>query len=252
MAHGGRRRLGRLGVVAWLCLLADLLTPAAQAGSAFGTTRFGLDVAASSDYVVYGITRSHARPIGQAQLAWTTESGWTAGTWISSLGFEGEGPRFEIDPYIGKRWVLARDWSLRMDLSRYLFRPANGWVSYDYTELRSAASYRDMLELAVAYSPDYSVHSSRGLARDQAALVYEASARFPATRWLSLNAGAGHRDLRSAFGTGYWYWSAGAETAFHRLSFALTYIGTSATARYLYGSEYAGDRLVATAALRLR
>jgi hypothetical protein len=83
-------------------------------------------------------------------------------------------------------------------------------------------------------------------------LTYEASAHFPATRWLSLNAGAGRRDLRDAFGASYWYWSAGTETSFERFSFALSYIGTSHAALDLYGSEYAGDRLVATVALRLR
>jgi hypothetical protein len=83
-------------------------------------------------------------------------------------------------------------------------------------------------------------------------LTYEAAAHFPANRWLTLNAGLGRRDLQDAYGASYWYWSAGTETSFRQWSLALAYIGTSHEASALYGSRYAGNRLVATLALRLR
>jgi len=256
MVYGGQRH--ERSVITACCVLACICVCASPVAAAFDTrlfdsTRINLDLAVSSDYVVYGVTRSQGKPIAQAQLGWTGDSGWTAGTWLSSIDLNpGHGPRLELDPYLGKRWVLGRDWSVRSDLTRYIFRPSLERVAYDYTELRAAASFRDVLEFAVGFSPDYSGYSRAGLAHGRTMLIYEAAAHFPATRWLSLNAGAGRRDLQDAYGASYWYWSGGAETTLNRMSVALTYIGTSHTALDLFGTEYAGDRVVATVALRLK
>jgi uncharacterized protein (TIGR02001 family) len=220
--------------------------------SRFDFSGFNVDLAVSSDDVVHGVTRSQGRPIVQAQIGWAGDSGWSAGTWLSTINLHpGPGPRAEIDPYLGKRWTLGRDWSLRTDATHYMFRPRSE-VPYDYTELRSALSFRDVVEVAVGWSPDYSGYSWARIGHNRTMLTYEASGHFPANRWLSLNAGLGRRDLQDAFGASYWYWSAGAETAINRLSFAVSYIGTSHVATELYGSEYAGDRMVATVALHLR
>ena len=83
-------------------------------------------------------------------------------------------------------------------------------------------------------------------------LTYEASGHIPASRWLAFNAGIGRRDLQEAFGTSYWYWSAGVEAAAHRWSLGLSYIGTSHEADDLFRAEYAGDRVVATIALKVK
>ncbi|HEV7716209.1 MAG TPA: TorF family putative porin [Steroidobacteraceae bacterium] len=256
MVQGGQRRLGRATIVV-SCALACVACATPAAASFFDParidfSRFNVDLAVSSDDVVHGVTRSQGRPIVQAQLGWTGDSGWTAGAWLSTIKLHpGPGPRREIDPYIGKRWTLGRDWSLRTDTTRYMFRPGAS-APYDYTELRSALSFRDVVDVAVGWSPDYSGYSSAGPGRNRTMLTYEASGHFPATRWLSLNAGLGRRNLQDVFGVSYWYWSAGAETAINRVSFAVSYIGTSHGAGDLYGSEYAGNRMVATVALRLR
>jgi uncharacterized protein (TIGR02001 family) len=227
--------------------------PPAHAAVGFDTSRFEIDVAASSDYVVHGITRSRGKPVVQAQIGWTGDSGLMLGTWVSTLDLNpGRGPTREIDPYVAKRWLMGRDWSLRTDLTRYIFRPGIEQVPYDYTELRGALTYRDLLDLAVSWSPDYSGYSWHGPASNRTMLTYEASAHFPATRWLGLNAGVGRRDLEDVFGVSYWYWSAGTEATFQRLSFALTYIDSSYAARELYTKEYAGSRVVATLSMRLR
>jgi uncharacterized protein (TIGR02001 family) len=261
MDHGRRQRHEDAAITVSFAFVFVLVfacgpLPARATGPgarSFDFSHLNLDLAVSSDYVVHGVTRSQGNPIVQAQLGWTGDSGWSAGAWLSTIDLNpGRGPTREIDPYVGKRWMLGRDWSLRSDLTRYLFRPRLQGVAYDYTELRGALSFRDVLEIAIGFAPDYSGYSWRGPARDRTMLTYEASAHFPATRWLSLNAGAGRRDLQDAFGVSYWYWSAGTETSFDRVSFALSYIGTSHAAVDLYGSEYAGDRMVATVAVRLR
>jgi uncharacterized protein (TIGR02001 family) len=255
MDHLRRWRLGHEAITA-SCALALLCValPLPAAGlDSLDLSHVSFDLAVSSDYVVHGVTRSRGNPIVQAQLGWTGDSGWSVGTWLSTMDLNpGPGPNREIDPYIGRRWILGRDWSVRADLTRYLFRPGLEEVSYDYTELRSALSFRDLLEVAVGWSPDYSGYSHLGAAHDRTMLTYEAAAHFPAARWLTLNAGLGRRDLQDAFGAGYWYWSAGTEASFRRFSFALAYIGTSDAALELYGPKYAGDRVVATLAMRLR
>jgi uncharacterized protein (TIGR02001 family) len=253
MAHGGQRRHGRGSLVA-SCVLALGGWPLAALAVDFGfdTSRFDVDLAVSSDYVVHGVTRSQGEPVVQAQLGWTGESGWMVGTWLSTIDLNpGPGPDHEIDPYIARRWLVSRDWSVRTDLTRYMFRPRSR-IPYDYTEIRGALSYRDVLDLAVSWSPDYSGWSLQGTAVDRTMLTYEASGHFPVTRWLGLNAGIGLRDLEEVFGTRYWYWSAGTEVTIQRFSFALTYIGSSYGAGELYTSDYAGNRFVATLAVRLR
>jgi uncharacterized protein (TIGR02001 family) len=250
----GERRGERSAMLSasWALLLAGCAVPAWATG--FDPSGFNVDLAVSSDYVVHGVTRSQGRPIAQARLGWSGESGWMAGAWLSTVDLRpGASATREIDPYLARRWSLGRDWAVSADLTRYLFQPRQPGVRYDYTELRGALSYRDLIDVAVSWAPDYSGYSYwRGPARDRTMLTYEVAAHYPATRWLGLNAGIGRRDLQDVFGTSYWYWSAGTETTFARLSFALTYIGTSYEARELFTSEYTGNRLVATLGLRLR
>ena len=253
--YGRRWRHGHAAIWASCALVLTCVALPVQARGldSLDLSHVNFDLAVSSDYVVHGITRSQGRPIVQAQLGWTGDSGWALGTWFSSENLNpGPGPSREIDPYIGKRWMLGRDWSLRSDLTRYMFRPELEVVAYDYTELRTALSFRDAVEVAVGWSPDYSGYSWNGMADNRTMLTYEVSGHFPATRWLTLNAGLGQRDLQDAFGASYWYWSAGTETSFQRWSVALSYIGTSHTADMLFGPRYAGDRFVATVALRLQ
>ena len=252
MYHFRRGRHGRAFVIA-SGMLGLLACSGLAHAAGVDTSRFNVDLAVSSDYVVYGITRSQGKPIVQAQLSWTGDSGLMLGTWLSTIDLNpGRGPDREIDPYIAKRWVVGRDWALRTDLTRYMFTPRLAGVPYDYTEMRGALSFRDVLDVAVSWSPDYSGYAWHKFARNRSMLTYEAQGRFPATRWLTLNAGIGRRDLEDAFGASYWYWSAGTEATFQRFSVAVTYIDTSHTARELYTSEYAGNRVVATLGLRLR
>lgn len=253
MDQGEQRGQGPAIVCVFGALVLGLLLSLPAAAAGFDTSGFNVDVAASSDYVVHGITRSQGEPIVQAQLGWTGESGFMAGAWLATINLNrGPGPTQEIDPFVAKRWLVGRDWSLRTDATRYMFRPKPEYASYDYTELRAAMSYRDVLDFAIAWSPDYTGYASTGPAINRTMLTYEASAHFPATRWLGLNAGVGQRNLQDAFGVKYWYWSAGAEAAVSRFSFAVTYIGSSYEARELYTSDYAGNRVVATLGLRLR
>lgn len=248
----GARLFGSGAAALAAATLALTCVSQADAAPAFEGSRLSFDLALTSDHVVHGVTRSQGEPAAQAHLGLSRDSGWLVGVWLSTVDFGFSEPRYEIDPSIGKRWLVGRDWSVRADLTRYLFRPRSQWQDYDYTELRGSVAFRDALEIAVTWAPDYSGYSWVGPAYDRRMLTYEASARFPTRRWLTLTAGAGRRDLQDAFGASYWYWSAGTEAATERVSFAITYIGTSRKAEDLYGRDDAGDRVVATLAFRVK
>jgi uncharacterized protein (TIGR02001 family) len=234
----------RLALATGLC--AGLITPA-YAG------QFDAGLAFSSDYVVYGITRSQGKPVAQAQLGWANESGWTLGAGFSTVDYN-EGPSIsrELSFYLARRWTLGKDLALLTELNQYTFNETPGQASYDYGEVRLALSFREWLEVSASVLPDYTAYSYSYSAapRRETALSYGATAHFPANRWLSFNVGAGHFDLQRLFENSYTYWSAGSELSFGRVALALNYIGSDDTATSLFGSGSAGDRFVATLAMR--
>jgi uncharacterized protein (TIGR02001 family) len=232
------------------------LVPVARA-----TGQLDAGIAFSSDYVLYGLTRSQGKPVVQAQLGWANEHGWSAGTWFSTVDFnDGPGISRELDFYLAKRWSLGQDFALATELTQYTFNEPRSFPSHDYSELRVALSFREMLELSASVSPDYLMYvqpyshggiTYGGLTPRQTVFTYSATARLPATRYLSFNLGAGRFDLGNLLGATYTYWSAGGELAFGRLNLAVHYIGTDGVARQFFGSEQTDDRLVATLALRI-
>ncbi len=247
MSHGGRRRSARAALAATClvvlaCHVAPVLAGKVEAG-----------VALSSDYVVRGLTRSLGEPAVQAQLGWTGDRGWTTGVWASTVNLNpGPGPTRELDLYAGRRWSVGKDWAFHSELTGYTFGPKTSERAYNYAELRGAMSFRDCVEIAMAWSPDYTASSLWGYTHEQAALTYEASARFPANRWLTFNGGAGHLSMQGFQAASYWYWSAGAELGLDRVSLAMNYIGTSRAALEYYGSPLAGSRVAATLTVRIR
>jgi uncharacterized protein (TIGR02001 family) len=219
--------------------------PPAQAGE------FDAGVAVSSDYVLHGLTRSQGKPVAQAQLGWANEAGWNVGTWFSTVDFNaGPSVSRELDFYLGKRWSLGKDVALLTELTQYTFDVPRGQSSsYDYAELRVGLSFREWIELSAGVSPNYTAYAY-GTLRQDTAIHYGATARYPATRWLSFNVGVGRFDLERLFGHTYTYWSAGGGLTFGAMDLSLGYIGSDETASELFGRD-AGDRFVATLALRL-
>jgi hypothetical protein len=65
-------------------------------------------------------------------------------------------------------------------------------------------------------------------------------------------AGLGFYDLDDLYGTGFKFWSLGLEADWRIASVSITYIDTDQTALHLFGTDYAGWRVVASAALRIR
>jgi uncharacterized protein (TIGR02001 family) len=223
-----------------------LLSSSAAAGD--------LDAALSigSDFVVRGETRSRGEMVVQAHLVGHHDSGWSLGAMASTVDINpGPGPSRELDVSLAKSWPLGPDWSMHGSVTHYAFAKNSPELSYDYTEISAGASFRDRMELTVSYAPAYSDFTFRGIVREQPALAYDALLRLPVSATLQLHAGAGFFDLDRLVGTGYWYWSAGAELTLSRAMLALQYIDTDHTATVLLGSAATGGRLVATLGVKL-
>jgi hypothetical protein len=239
-------------------------------------------LAVSSDYVMYGRTRSRGNPVVQAQLGWAHNSGWSVGTWFSTVDYnDGPGVSRELDFYLAKRWSLGRAFAAHTEITQYTFNETRTAPSQDYIELRATLSYRQMLEVSAGVAPNYSfyyrgppmalvydperayIHAAPDLRPDltpemtpgmtprRTVVTYGAAAHLPATRNLSLHLGAGRFDMHRLAGRTYTYWSAGGELALGRFNLAVDYIGTDSVAREIFGRDRTRDRLVATLAVRL-
>jgi uncharacterized protein (TIGR02001 family) len=225
---------------------ADAITRPAHAGEWTGS------VALTSDYLVHGLRRSADKPAAQLHLGFVGERGWSTGVWASSVNLHpGRGPRQELDLYATAYAQVSRNWRLSGQLTHYEFIGDSPFLSYDYTEVAAAASFRDVLSLTVAAAPRYSFYSNGVAARDRSALTYELTGRHPVTRNVELTVGAGHSDLQDLFQASHWYWSGGVELGLKRARLGLSYVGTDSTARRLFGPQLAANTWVATFAYRL-
>jgi uncharacterized protein (TIGR02001 family) len=207
--------------------------------------------AVATEYVEHGLSRSQGEAIVKARLSVASESGWSAAVAASTLNLNpGRGPAHEFDFYLAKVIELQPDWSIAATLVSYDFGPNSPAASYDYNEASVSVGWRETLEFGVQYSPDYTSFSRYGLWRRQDAWNFAGSLRYPLRPGLELGAGLGYRDLQGGVGLRYWYWSAGGVLSHGRVSLALSYINSDATARASFRSA-ASDLCVATLGFRI-
>jgi uncharacterized protein (TIGR02001 family) len=210
-------------------------------------------IGGTSDYVAYGLTRSRGAPVAQAHVAASNARGLTAGVAATGANlYEGPGISKELAPYLAHRARLSSNMALGLELTRYIYPDDSTGLGYDYTELRAGVSWRERVEVAVAATPDLSMFSSsRGAARDRTAVHVELTGVLPLSRRWSLTSGAGYADLSDLFGTGYWYYSAGAELRWRDVTASVVAIGTDSTAQALFRDRADETRLVAAFLWRL-
>ncbi len=214
---------------------------------------WGASVAVASEYVVHGLGRSRREPIIKAQVGYTLPQGWVISAGASTMNLNaGPGPSRELGLYLGKRWRVDDDWAVDGSLSRYDFWQNSPVLPYDYTEATLQLSWREALRARLQYSPDYSIFSRRGPAREFATWTGELQGTLPLRAGLECAAGIGYYDLSAGPGRGYYFWSAGIVASRARFSLAISYIGVDSTARSLFSREATDDRVVATLAVRLR
>ena len=233
--------------MAAVLLLGAALDTRAQAADAWSGS-----VAVASDYVAHGLTRSQGDSVLQARVGVTRESGWSVSLGASTLNLSaGPSVTREINFYIGKSWDLSRDWDLSASAAYYAFAKNSPRFPYDYSEAKLSLSYRGLLRVSLAASPDYSIFARGAPAREFTTLTSEIVANYPVARGLELTAGAGYYDLSDGIGNGYVFWSAGGAAQYQRFTLALTYVGTDSRSKRLFSRPFVGDHWVASIALRL-
>ena len=206
-------------------------------------------IAATSDYVLRGISQTDERPAIQGSLTYDSRSGAYVGVWMSSLDasewyYPAGTASFETDLFAGYRRTLGGDWAAGIRLTRYIYPDDGEVVDYDYSELEGSLEYRDIVRVSVAWSPDTSLVTREGLVVDRDTLAAEVATRWPLRSWLAITAGLGYRDLAGLETGGYAYWSVGLTGQRGPLSVDLAQIGTDSDGRHLFGSDLAGSRTV--------
>ncbi|HTT05791.1 MAG TPA: TorF family putative porin [Steroidobacteraceae bacterium] len=236
MQASARRQPGARWAAA---LLAMLVMGAARGADLQGS------LGASSDNVFRGLSLSDEQP---SLLADVHASGtqWFGGVAADTVRLAPrERTSAQLIGYLGYQYAwgpgLRSAWSVRHYDYVSSFRNR-----YDYDEVDATLSWQERLSVRLIGSPDtYQVSEYRRYGRG-AAFAAELSGREPLPYALSVQLGAGYYDLRQEVGAGYVYWSAALSEQWDAWSFTVSYIGTDAGARRLFGPE-ADGRLVASA-----
>jgi hypothetical protein len=154
--------------------------------------------------------------------------------------------------YLGHNQAIGDDWELGGAIARYEYWRNTAFLPYDYTEATLEATWRSLARIKLQYSPDYSLISRRGPAREFDTWTGELQLNLPLDRGVSLAAALGYYDLSAGFGQGYFFWSCGVVGARGRVTLALNYVGVDDTAKTMFNPTYTHDRLIATLAVRVR
>lgn len=206
-------------------------------------------VAATSDYVLRGVSQTQGDGALQADLHYQGQAGWFAGAWGSTIdsGYDGPG-HFELDLYAGWNWQPAADWTARLAYARYLYPEASGETDYDYGELSARLAWRDRIVAVVAWAPDSVRYSPYGYDRTADAYAYELALRQPLGSRLAATLGAGWYD--GYYGIDYGSWNLGLSGRVGPVELELAHFANDDTARAAFGRETAGDRWALTALWR--
>ena len=208
---------------------------------------WGDSLAATSDYLVRGISRSNQGPAIQADLHVATDNGFIGGVFASSAQFDsGDRRSAELSGFLGHAWQVNGAWRAKLLASYYGYVHNDSGSQYNYAELGYEAAFDDWLTIDAVYTPDAPRYvSGRGIS-GVAAKTAEISARTPWSHRVAAAAGVGYSELSGPGGGGYAYWSAGGVLDLAPWSFSLAYVNTSAEAATLFYSEAAHNRWTAT------
>ncbi|HMA00626.1 MAG TPA: TorF family putative porin [Steroidobacteraceae bacterium] len=208
---------------------------------------WGGSLAATSDYLVRGISRSNQHAALQADVHVASDSGFIGGVFASNVQFDSGDPRSaEVSAFAGFSPRLSGPWRTRVLASYYGYLWNDSGSQYNYAELAIEAAYDDWLGFDVVYSPDAPRYlASQGLVGVSSTSA-EVNLRTPSRRHFAAAAGAGYSELGGAGGRGYAYWSVGGVADFGPCSISLFFVDTDAGAKKLFYSAAAHDQWTAT------
>lgn len=229
-----------------LSIVAASVFIAASANS-HAAGRLGGSVALTTDYLLRGVSQSNGSPALQADLHYQTPSGWLAGLWASSVDLDPEdGRTAELNVFFGYSRPLAGDWSMKLVAVHYAYPDNTPAGLYNYDELIAGATYRDLLFMTVAASPNTPHEIAPGIARDHTAFSYDLALRYPLQGTWSALGGLGYYDLKGPNGAGYAYWSAGVGYDFDPWHLEMAWFGTTPAAEALFDADTPRSHWAAT------
>lgn len=208
---------------------------------------WGGSFAATSDYLVRGISRSDHDVALQADVHVATDSGFIGGVFASSIKFDSQDRRSaEFSAFLGFAWQPSSDWRAKVLASYYGYAWNDSGSQYNYAEVAFEGDYDDWLNAEVIYSPDAPRYvSGMGLTAVDSETA-DLTLHTPWRHRVAATAGLGYSRLGGPKGGVYAYWSAGAVMDLAPWSISLTYVNTSPEAAALFYSAVAHNRWTAT------
>ena len=218
-------------------VLGALLSATASMAHA---TSFSGNAALTTDYVWRGSTQSQGDPAAQAGFKVSTDSGFYASAWGSSVKFSpGLDADTELDLAVGWSHPLASDWAVDVYALRYRYPDAR--ADLDWTELDATLTWRDNYWLSAGWS-------NEALGDDHRGCYVQAGARLPLGQRFRIEAMLGHYFLsRAAVArSGYTHAQVNAVWTLHApLELRLSAHATDANAKAIFGDDNAGSRVEA-------
>ena len=226
-----------------LRVLVPIVASAALTNPCWAETSWGGSLTLTSDYLVRGVSRSDGHAALQLDLHLSTDSGWVAGVFASNSQIDPhESQDAELDAFVGYRWDGGGDWKGRMRATYYSYPWNQAGSAYNYVELDADVIYRDLLQLAVIYSPDEPHHVPyRGLIGASSTSI-ETNFQHAIYKTLSAIAGVGYSYLGGPSAGGYEYWSVGTSYELGHAAITVSYVDTSGGAKSLFYNDNVASR----------
>ena len=235
--------------MSWFAL-ACLCLPASRQGLCAAEV-WGGSLAATSDYVVRGISRSDNGPAFQGDWHVATDQGIIGGVFGSSERVNPTAARsVELSAFLGVAWQAGDVWRLKTVASYYLYPWSRAASKYRYSEFDVEALYDDWLDVNLMYSPDTPRYSGYFGLKSARADSIDINVHTPWRRRLAASAGIGYASFAGSDGGGFGYWSLGAALDLAPVTLSLSYAGAASGAVDLFYTAAVRRRVVATAIWR--
>jgi uncharacterized protein (TIGR02001 family) len=230
---------------------ALLLAGLAGASVAPAATNPGGSIAASSDYILRGVSQNNNQPVVQLDLHLQPSDSWSAGVWASPVQPLPGRHSLEVDVYGQWRLPLGDAASATLGATWYSYPGDPRPVTYDYVEYSAGISWHDRVSLHGYYAPRATLFSSAyRLLVHRATWSTELGFAQPLPRQYSATAGLGYYDAVGLDNAGYAYGNLAMGRDFGRIHAELSYVAVAVAAHRGYTQGPAGRPLSMSLAWR--
>lgn len=179
----------------------------------------------TTDYRYRGISENGMHATPQGSVAWSSQDGFYASTWLSEVDWTGKGHAFlEADLYAGKHFDIDGS---DLDAEAYYYSyPGHGGLAANYFEgifhlTRNFGSFA--ATLTGAASPAWSNNTGTGF-------YFAGTGAYPIAGWLTVSGNLGHQWVGQA-PAGYSHYDFGLTATKQSVSLDLRYVGNDIRAQ---------------------